>query len=113
MLKNENMYKEVYYLDLDTNAVIAGRIIGTNINEAGYIMHIIKGKSNFASADDAIVFYTKEEAEAALAKFKPINDDIVKIANDMNKRLDDMREQINGKPHFPDYAAEMSKQKGR
>lgn len=111
MLKNENMYKTVYFLDFQKNAVSSGRLTQTLINEAGYVVHLIKtGKRLYKSVDDAIVFYTKEEAEAALAKFKPINDEMIKLARDMNKRLDDMREQINGRPHFPEYVEELIKE---
>ena len=111
MLKNENMYKTVYFLDLQRNAVSSGRLTQTLINEAGYIIHLIKsGKRLYKSVDDALVFYTREEAEKALPTYKPINDEMIKLARDMNKRLDDMREQINGKPHFPEYVEELIKE---
>lgn len=105
MLDNKNIYKEVYFLNLKDNAVCSGRLTGTIINEAGYIMHVIfepKAKT-FCNKDDAVVFYSLEEAQKALIRFKPINDSMVNLKRDTDKKLDEMRETINGKPHFLEY----------
>lgn len=110
MLNNENMYKVVFFLDFKNNAVVSGRLVGTDISDNGYIKHTIEAGNAFYNPDDATVFYTREEAEKALAAFKPINDKILDIMNASNKEIDDLREKVNGKPHFPEFAA---KRKGK
>nr|DAM45820.1 MAG TPA: hypothetical protein [Caudoviricetes sp.] len=104
MLNNENMYKTVYFLRFKDNAVMAGRLIGTDISDNGYIKHTVQMKDQFFDPDDAIVFYTREEAEKALKAYKPINDKIISVMNTANLEIDALRETINGKPHFPEYA---------
>lgn len=104
MLNNENMYKTVYFLRFNDNAVVAGRLTGTDISDNGYIKHTIEAGGQFYNPDDAIVFYTRKEAEEALKKFKPINDKIISVMNAANLEIDALREIINGKPHFPEYA---------
>ena len=66
MLNNENMYKTVYFLRFNDNAVVAGRLTGTDISDNGYIKHTIEAGGQFYNPDDAIVFYTRKEAEEAL-----------------------------------------------
>lgn len=111
MLNNENMYKKLYCLDFKNNAVVTVRIIATEISDNGYIMHTVLTKDGImSSVDDAIVFYTLPEAEEALANWKPVNDEIIKIMNDSNKVIDKLRVSINGNPHFPEYAAALKKE---
>ncbi len=105
MLNNENMYKIVYFLRFKENSVVAGRLIGTDISDNGYIKHTVEAGGRFYDPDDALVFYTREEAEKALKKFKPINDKIISVMNAANLEIDALREEVNGEPHFPDYAA--------
>lgn len=105
MLNNENMYKIVYFLRFKENSVVAGRLIGTDISDNGYIKHTVEAGGRFYDPDDALVFYTREEAEEALKKFKPINDKIISVMNAANLEIDALREEVNGEPHFPDYAA--------
>lgn len=105
MLNNENMYKIVYFLRFKENSVVAGRLIGTDISDNGYIKHTVEAGGQFFDPDDALVFYTREEAEEALKKFKPINDKIISVMNAANLEIDALREEVNGEPHFPDYAA--------
>lgn len=105
MLNNENMYKIVYFLRFNENSVVAGRLIGTDISDNGYIKHTVEAGGRFYDPDDALVFYTREEAEEALKKFKPINDKIISVMNAANLEIDALREEVNGEPHFPDYAA--------
>lgn len=104
MLNNENMYKTVYFLRFKENAVVAGKLVGTDISDNGYIKHTVQVNDQFFDPDDAIVFYTRKEAEDALKKFKPINDKIISVMNEANREIDTLREQVNGKPHFPEYA---------
>lgn len=103
MLNNENIYKTVYFLRFKENIVVAGNLIGTDINDSGYIMHTVQA-GEFYNLDDALVFYTREEAEKALKAYKPINDKILSVMKAANLEIDALRETINGKPHFPEYA---------
>ena len=104
MLNNENMYKTVYFLRFKESSVVAGRLIGTDISDNGYIKHTVEAGGQFFDPDDALVFYTRKEAEEALKKFKPINDKIISVMNAANLEIDALRETVNGKPHFPEYA---------
>lgn len=104
MLNNENMYKTVYFLKFKNNAVVAGKLIATEISDNGYIMHTVEAGGQFYNPDDAIVFYTRKEAEDALKVGKPINDKIISVMKAANLEIDALREKINGKPHFPEYA---------
>lgn len=104
MLDNGNMYKTVYFIRFKENAVVAGKLIGTDISDNGYIKHTIEVGGKFYDPDDAIVFYTQKEAEDALKNFKPINDKILSVMNAANLEIDALREKINGEPHFPEYA---------
>ena len=112
MLKNENMFKNVYFISFKENAVLNGALIQTVINEAGYIVHTIAAKNTFYSVDDAIVFDNLAEAQAALVKYKPINDEIIRLMKDTNKKIDELRDRINGKPHFPEYSKLIKSIKG-
>lgn len=107
MLKNENMYKQVYFLSFRNKTILTGRIIATEISDNGYIMHTVKTKDNLYSIDDAIVFDDLKEAEQSLEKWQPINNEIIRLTNSTNDTIDRLRETINGKPHFPEYAASL------
>lgn len=110
MLKNENMYKVVHFLRFGENAVLTGRLVSTEISENGFIMHTVLSGDQYYSLDNAIVFDDLNEAQEALKEWKPINDEIIRIMDDSNAAIDRLREEINGKPHFPEYA-EMFKAK--
>lgn len=102
MIKN-NMNMDVWVVSFGDDSVLHGKLIDTAIMNTGYIKHTILIDDKEYMQDDNLVFDNEAEANAALEEFKPFNEAIKAKQKECNESIDYLREQIIGKPHFPEY----------
>lgn len=102
--------KKVYFIDPKEKKVKSGTIITDTISQSGYEVYIIYGTDGKRESKDlALVFDTEQAANDNLERVLKISDEMEALNKQTDKQLDEMREQLIGKPQFKELANELFK----
>lgn len=92
--------QKVYYIDLDKNNIFEGVITAELIDHNGYRSYRIHTAEGDTYMIKAYVYPDKESAKAALEVMYPKAEEMRKIRDEAQAKIDAMRLEINGKPEF-------------
>lgn len=100
---------KIYFINSTKEIVEEGVIAGYSVNEQGHSVYSIYSSDgrivvNFCS----LSFETKEEAEKKLQKVVEMNKEIKRLQKETNKKIDDLLDELRGKPDYPDLIFEKS-----
>lgn len=91
---------KAFYLDFTNDTVQSGIVCGHSINEFGFEVYTLLDCDQFPVLHARFVFETKEEAEKALAEYKPINEEIRAIKREADKKTDELLLKLTGAPEY-------------
>lgn len=92
--------KYIYFLDFKNRCVGSGIVIGSHITTTGYGAYLIRTAEGDKQKEQSICYLIEEEAGEALKLKLPIADEINKLVEETNKRVDDLRLALIGEPPF-------------
>lgn len=101
--------KQVYFCDLKDDVVKIGKVYNITANQAGYMVYNVICDGKRQSVDECLVYESEDKALAKLSQSLPIKKEMETIQNETNKKLDDLRELIVGKPQFKELSDEIYK----
>ena len=96
--------QEVYFCDKKTWEVRKGVVLSHIIGSSGYEMYTILDDKGISSVETALIFTSEDDAQRKCEQAKPISDEMEKLEKDMIERLNEMREQVIGKPQHKELA---------
>lgn len=95
----------IFYLDLKGGEVKQAQLIELGISPDGYIMATHTDEDGTAKRSNySLIYPTQEEAQEALNKFKPINDELADFIKDCDEKAKLIRKQIIGEPECPNIS---------
>lgn len=92
--------KYIYFLDFKNRCVGSGIVIGSHITTTGYGAYLIRTPEGDKQKEQSICYLIEEEAGEALKLKLPIADEINKLVEETNKRVNDLRLDLIGEPPF-------------
>lgn len=94
-----NLGQEVYYADIN-HGVMKGVVLGYSVNEQGHDVYSVKNGSEYVVVFSSFCFEKEEEAQKELDRIKPLNEEIRKVQNEANDKIDSILEKIYGKAKY-------------
>lgn len=92
--------QKVYYVDLDKNNVYDGIVTAEMIDHNGYHSYRLHTAEGDTYKIKPYVFPDKESAKAGLEVMYPKAEEMRKIRDEAQAKIDAMRLELNGKPEF-------------
>lgn len=92
--------QKVYYIDLDKNNVYEGTVTAEMIDHNGYRSYRIHTSEGDTYRIKPYVYPDKESAKVALEIMYPKAEQMRKIRDEAQAKIDAMRLELNGKPEF-------------
>lgn len=92
--------QKVYYIDLDKNNIFEGVITAELIDHNGYRSYRIHTTDGDTYRIKPYVYADKEAARAVLEVMYPKAEEMRKIRDEAQAKIDAMRLELNGKPEF-------------
>jgi hypothetical protein len=92
--------QKIYFIDLDQNNVYDGVVTAELIDHNGYHSYRIHTETGDTYRIKPYVYPDKESAKAALEIMYPKAEEMRKIRDEAQAKIDAMRLEINGKPEF-------------
>lgn len=92
--------QKVYFIDLDKNNIFEGVVTAEMIDNNGYHSYRIQNEAGQTYRIKPYVFPDKETAKAALEVNYPKAEQMRKIRDEAQAKIDALRLEINGKPEF-------------
>ena len=92
--------KTVYYIDLDKNNVYDGVVTAEMIDHNGYRSYRIHTETGDTYQLSSYVYPDFESAKAALEAKYPQAEEMRRIRDEAQAKIDAMRLDLNGKPEF-------------
>lgn len=90
----------VYFIDLDNNNVYDGVVTAEMIDHNGYRSYRIHTETGDTYRISSYVYPDLESAKAALEVMYPQAEEMRKIRDEAQAKIDAMRLELNGKPEF-------------
>ena len=101
--------KQVYFCDLKDDCVKVGVIYSITVNQAGYKVYNVMYEGKRQSVDESLIFTNEDVALKSLQTILPIKHEMENIQKETEKKLDDLRELIVGKPKYKELSDEIYK----
>ena len=97
--------QKVYYLKLseENPNIFDGVVFAETISPKGRRMYGIKTQEGKVYKESAYVFRDKELAKAAFDAMLPMAQEIYKIQNEAQEKIDAIRDKLLGEPEFPEF----------
>lgn len=92
--------QKVYYVDLEKNNIYEGIVTAEMIDHNGYRSYRLHTDTGDTYQIKAYVYPDIESAKAALEVMYPKAEEMRKIRNEAQARIDAMRLELNGQPEF-------------
>lgn len=100
---------EVYFIDAKGRDVKKGVILQIILSQSGYVIYNILADQKMHNVERALIFETKEHADAYIKKFIEVSDKMDALNKQTTDELDAMRETVIGKPEFKELAENVFK----
>lgn len=100
MRRDYMLGQKVYYIDLDKNNIYDGIVTAEMIDHNGYHSYRIKTGTEETYRIKSYVYPDKESAKAALEIMYPKAEEMRKLRDEAQAKIDAMRLELNGKPEF-------------
>lgn len=96
---------KAWFIHISEKKIKRVTVVSCAISTTGHLLHEIVDEKNLLwNAEPPLLFENKAEAVKLAETYYEISKKIKKIYTDSNRKADELREIIHGKPEFPQYA---------